>query len=474
MDIKKFIREKRKALIPSQRTCSEERSALKDRAFSSTSEENRFLRDTVRDLERIVAGMKAEQTRLNTDILDKADEIAWLKARPAPEQITVEVRSKDRDRVGSPNWEREAEGGRDLDASISSDRRGDGKGQAQQSDIVLLMEEFEQRIASRDVEVTTLQSEVQTLRKQLDEALKDLSEGHNQQQLPPQPPTPPLTMGTQRPVPSQSRPSTPSVRVDPHSNNNATNPPCCVHCGAGPAVGGAHQLVPMQGQPAPSSIFHHNGQFFIQPPSPMPYVMAANYGAPPTPYPPSSPSPVNIWNTTGGGVGGSDVLLRRQLADALQRAYGLEERLVGGHGGASLRHSVDGTGQPTTKSKKKSSRSGTFNDEDGEESIPSGASTPNSSTRSLPGMKKRKDKDNTLRELLELFPQCLTLEDVVGFVRQEQQDVRRVLTTVEEICGQKCESMSEVPDVIKGAVSNGKDLAELLKALQGMLGPQVT
>jgi chromosome segregation ATPase len=80
----------RKPLVEAKRAQIENHRELKEREYTSVHEENRHLRDEVRDLERIVKLLKEEQRRLTNDLKEKSKDNDWSQTLLAEEKKRVE------------------------------------------------------------------------------------------------------------------------------------------------------------------------------------------------------------------------------------------------------------------------------------------------------------------------------------------------------------------------------------------------
>jgi chromosome segregation ATPase len=80
----------RKPLVEAKRAQIENHRELKEREYTSVHEENRHLRDEVRDLERIVKLLKEEQRRLTNDLKEKSKDNDWSQTLLVEEKKKVE------------------------------------------------------------------------------------------------------------------------------------------------------------------------------------------------------------------------------------------------------------------------------------------------------------------------------------------------------------------------------------------------
>lgn len=390
------MREKRKAMLPSQRAMVELHSALKDREFKSTSEENRYLRDTVRDLEGIVKNMRSEIQRLGLDAQDKANELDWLKEHhdrpfrvdvyakeappppPVPEVIVTEKDqsiSEQQARLNSPNEEvsdlrREIQDLRkQLDSALVNGQQQPLRSSAKlpgpstpsapswgMTEKDQAFSELQAQLISRNDEVSSLRREVQDLRKQLDSALEDILDVQQQ---------------TLR-----------SSRRDPRASLAMTT-------------------------------HHHHSD--------------ANYIGP------AIPAFVN-------GGGNTDILLRRQLADALQRAYGIEER-------ESMRLPSAPTERRSSKMVKRGGRRHLTNEDDLNETTRSDTAPTSPSVATPTG--------STARD--------------VKISSGEVNMLREKLTVAENACVAKMNQIQEMKDaLLRSEVQRGEEGSRALEFLEAL------
>eukprot|EP00760_Papus_ankaliazontas_P014820 PhM_4_TR16155/c1_g1_i16/m.77093 len=195
----------------------EQYAALRDRHFSSKSEENRYLRDTVKDLEAIIQQMKAEAVRLERDAQEKGNELDWLKQlqtkaprndddgqhedvgeeRPPKKkkEIAVEIISKEPRRPLPQHKDESQQCEGDVGVAAVDHQPSPHSVVVSHETHHLVRSQLEHR----EREIETLRSEVGQLKSQLDAALNDIDELQMMQrrpQVPPHPPRPSSSCGS--------------------------------------------------------------------------------------------------------------------------------------------------------------------------------------------------------------------------------------------------------------------------------------